>query len=399
MSSLEDLKRESAALAFEFEKEMKMAIPQWSIPLFLLRFGAKGKNLRRKLLEFVDVLPALSSNSEIGQRLFGQRIPLAGAFSGAMAKWLVENKFAPYFIIKDEAELRKIKRIYERQGAKLIVDLLGEFVVSEKEARLFLEKYLDLINKETEYIAIKFSSLFPYFGPENYEESKKFLKERFEIILRASQNKKSFVSVDAEHYEFHSLIENIFCEVISQAEFKNNIQVEIALQSYLKDSFFSAQRLVEVAKKRNAPFRVRLVKGAYWDREVAVSLQKNWVSPVFQEKRQTDENYDQILYFLLKNWEHIHVSPATHNPENIAFAYQAAQELGILADENFEFQTLYGLGEPARKVLCARKIPVRVYAPIGDLVGGMAYFARRILENTANEGFLLRLISGNRKGG
>ena len=56
--------------------------------------------------------------------------------------------------------------------------------------------------------------------------------------------------------------------------------------------------------------------------------------------------------------------------------------------DNFEFQTLYGMADPIKEVFVSRGITVREYAPIGDMLTGMAYLVRRLLENTANEGFI-----------
>lgn len=363
--------RGGPALGWELEEKMRKQVPFWSIPILMLRLAAQSKQMRDKFLKLVDVLPALS-NKEVNW----------------LIKWLIVNKLAPHFIVKNLTDLEYI-------NYSVSVDFLGESVVSEKEAQNFLWQYLRFIQNpgREKNIAVKFSSLYPFFGPENYEESKKQVKNRFSRILRAAKENNAFVTVDAEHYQFRNLIEDIFCETILEEEFRNYTNVGIALQAYLRDSFDSAGRLLEVAKKRRNPFAVRLVKGAYWDQEVALALQKNWPVPVFVNKQKTDINFDGILYFLMQNWKFICVLPATHNPENIAFALDLKAKL---PSRCLEFQVLYGLGEPVRKVLCQEKIPVRVYTPVGDLVTGMSYFARRILENTANEGFLFKLVGGRK---
>lgn len=358
-------------LAVELEEKIRKQVPRWSIPVLMLRLAAQNKKMRNKFLKLVDVLPALPNK---GIKIY-------------FLKWLVEKKLAPYFIVKNLANLENI-------NYPVSVDFLGELVVSEKEAQNFLWQYLRFIQNPggesgEKNIAIKFSSLFPFFGPENYEESKKQIKNRFSRILRTAQESKAFITVDAEHYQLRNLIEEIFCETILEPEFENYGNVGIALQAYLRDSFDSAEKLLEAAKKRPNSFLVRLVKGAYWDQETASALQKNWPVPVFQNKKETDENFDKLVCFFMKNREYIRLAPATHNPDNIAFARNFNKEL--------EFQVLYGLGEPIRKVLYQEKIPVRVYTPVGDLINGMSYFARRILENTANEGFLFKLISKRRR--
>lgn len=415
MKSQKELQKESKPFAKELERKMKEARPKFSIPISLLRMGAKDARLRSKLLEFVDVLPQLHSSRDMQEhfemylgplrRLFpfplrlgsyAMRVPIAYKLAAALTRWLIDNQLAPYFIVRDEREMEKITIAYEKEEIGVIADFLGELVVSDEEAEYFFNKYKNAVAQVggPSHIAIKFSSLYPFFGPENYEESKRRVAERFEDILRRAQEYDAFVTVDAEHYIYRRLVEDIFTSTILKPEFRNTTRVGIAVQTYLKDSFFSADNLLDVAKYRGVPFVIRLVKGAYWDTEVALADQNGWESPVRNEKWKTDESFDTLLYYLMKNWKYLYVSPATHNAETIAFAYYAAREFGVLDDSYFAFQVLYGLGESVRKVLCQEKLPVLVYTPVGDLETGMAYFARRILENTANDGFLFRLIRG-----
>lgn len=426
---------ESGSLAEELEQKMGVARPLFSVPIFLLKMGASDARLRTKFLEFVDVLPSLTSTYDIREHFemylgpfrslfplplrlgsYAMKVPLIYRLAASLVKWIIYNRLAPYFIFKDEGAVGKLRRRYEKDGGGVIVDVLGELVVSQREADYFFNKYLGIMHRahldvrflewdkgaESGYghpfhIAVKLSSLYPFFSPENHEESKRRVQERFEEILRQAQKYNAFVTVDAEHYDYKALIEDIFCSTILKPEFRHTTQVGIALQAYLKSSFLDAMRLLDVAKERGAPFTIRLTKGAYWDTEVAYADQRDWPVPVLQKKWQSDRSFDTILYYLIRHWEYVHVSPATHNPENIAFAIHAARESEVLDDPNFTFQVLYGLGESARKVLGWKNLPVLVYTPVGDLETGMSYFARRILENTANEGFLLRLIQGNKE--
>jgi RHH-type proline utilization regulon transcriptional repressor/proline dehydrogenase/delta 1-pyrroline-5-carboxylate dehydrogenase len=89
----------------------------------------------------------------------------------------------------------------------------------------------------------------------------------------------------------------------------------------------------------------------------------------------------------MENAEHVYPAIASHNIRSISCAIAHAERLG-LSEEAFEFQTLYGMGEPLRKALKSTPYRVRVYSPVGELLPGMAYLVRRLLENTSNESFL-----------
>lgn len=435
MKSQKELKKDAKMLASGLvvkglEERMREARSRRSISSTLLRIGGRDPTLRAKFLEFVQELPQFKSASEVRKHFeiylrphralfpspirwgsYVMKMPIAHRFAVVFIRWLIYKKLAPYFIIKDEDSIEKFRQAYEKEGAGIIVDFLGELVVFEREAESFFVRYIESMHRayfETKFlkwdkgrtygypfhIAVKFSSLYPFFGPENYEESKRRVQEKFERILYNAQRYGAFVEVDAEQYDCRGLIEDIFCETILKPEFRKITRVEIASQAYFKDSFISAMNLLDVAKERGTPFAIRLVKGAYWDEEVRIAQEKGEQPPVLNEKWKTDESFDTILYYLLRHWEYVHVSPATHSPESIAFAYCAMKEFGVLENPNFAFQVLRGLGEPMRKVLCDMNVPVLVYSGVssGDLADDMAFFARRIKENISNEGILYRLL-------
>ncbi len=400
----------------EMQTAIRKSSTRNSFPSMMLRAAGNDHNLRMNVLEFIDVLPSLKTDDEIYERFMSmigshkEALPTLlriGVFffsrrylrtiSVRVLEWLIYHQLAPYFIVGSEKKLAPLQKKYSKQSATTNIDFLGELVTSEREAEYFLQEYFDAIkrygNKKTVFnISIKFSALYPFFGPENYAESMRRVSESFARILRLAQEYNVSVTVDAEYYAFSRLIEDIFCEVIKRDEFKNTKHVGIALQAYRKDAHRASLRLIEVAHARQTPFTIRLVKGAYWDTEVAIAEQNNWDSPLFKEKSATDSMFEVVFAVLLREWGNIYVSPATHNPKTIAFVIGNLERKGILADPNFTFQVLYGLGEPVRRALCKKGLPVMVYVPVGDIVKGMSYFTRRILENTSNEGFLFQLL-------
>jgi RHH-type proline utilization regulon transcriptional repressor/proline dehydrogenase/delta 1-pyrroline-5-carboxylate dehydrogenase len=132
---------------------------------------------------------------------------------------------------------------------------------------------------------------------------------------------------------------------------------------------------------------VRLIKGAYWDYETVVAAQQGWPVPVFIEKRDTDANYERLTRFLLENHRVLRPAFGSHNIRSLAHAIAAAEVLG-LPPRGYEIQMLYGMADPVKEALVSLGQRVRVYTPYGELLPGMAYLVRRLLENTANESFL-----------
>jgi RHH-type proline utilization regulon transcriptional repressor/proline dehydrogenase/delta 1-pyrroline-5-carboxylate dehydrogenase len=89
----------------------------------------------------------------------------------------------------------------------------------------------------------------------------------------------------------------------------------------------------------------------------------------------------------------VRVAIASHNLRSVAHAIACSRLLGG-ADADLELQVLRGLGDDLGHALSAQGLRVRAYCPVGDLVAGMAYLVRRLLENTANESFLADQAQG-----
>ena len=108
---------------------------------------------------------------------------------------------------------------------------------------------------------------------------------------------------------------------------------------------------------------------------------------MFERKRDCDRNFEALTVRLLKARPHVRPAIASHNLRSIAHAIVANRASGAGA-RDLEFQVLRGLGDQLQGALAASGYRVRTYCPIGDLVAGMAYLVRRLLENTSNESFL-----------
>jgi RHH-type proline utilization regulon transcriptional repressor/proline dehydrogenase/delta 1-pyrroline-5-carboxylate dehydrogenase len=145
--------------------------------------------------------------------------------------------------------------------------------------------------------------------------------------------------------------------------------------------------MLKWAQQNRRRFTIRLVKGAYWDFEKVIAAQRTWEIPVYTSKPETDANYERIALLILQNQKHVYPAFASHNVRTISHAATSARLLGLNPGE-YEFQMLYGMATPIRRALVKLGYRVREYCPIGELVPGMAYLVRRLLENTSNEGFL-----------
>jgi RHH-type transcriptional regulator, proline utilization regulon repressor / proline dehydrogenase / delta 1-pyrroline-5-carboxylate dehydrogenase len=161
----------------------------------------------------------------------------------------------------------------------------------------------------------------------------------------------------------------------------------LVLQAYLRRTGDDLAELLEWLRLRGTPVAVRLVKGAYWDTETILARLAGWPVPVWQEKAASDQSFEQLSRVLLAHAELVRPAFASHNLRSLVHAIAVAEQHG-LTPVDYEFQTLYGMADPIKDVFLKRGFTVREYAPIGDMLTGMAYLVRRLLENTANEGFI-----------
>ncbi len=167
------------------------------------------------------------------------------------------------------------------------------------------------------------------------------------------------------------------------------------MQAYLRDSVEQLERVLGWAQRtgRSPPLVVRLVMGAYWDHEIVEARQHGWSPPVFESKADCDRNFEALTRRLLEARPLVRVAIASHNLRSVSHAIAYNRLLGA-ADSDLELQVLRGLGDDLALALAARGLRVRTYCPVGDLVSGMAYLIRRLLENTSNESFLARSARG-----
>ena len=382
-----------------------------------------------QLFRFIDALPQLRSAEDITRHLreyfaetrdhlpgwarIGMRfIPRQGLLANLLARTARGNaeNLARKFIAGanlDEA-LNAVENLRRKQ-LTFTVDLLGEATITEKEAEKSQQDYLeliaglsaevnawkpiDLIDRDAAgplarvNVSIKLSSLFSQFDPMAPDNTSAVVRQRLRPILRSAIGHRAFVNFDMEQASFKDLTIRIFQEILDEPEFRAWPDAGIAIQAYLRSCERDLHGLLDWAKRRGTPVWVRLIKGAYWDFETVIAAQEDWPVPVFTRKWETDANYERMTLFLLDNHAWLRPAFGSHNVRSLAHAMAAAQLLG-LPERTCEIQMLYGMADPIKDALVRLGQRVRVYTPYGQLLPGMAYLVRRLLENTANTSFL-----------
>jgi len=311
-----------------------------------------------------------------------------------------------------EAE-RAIVRLRRRKLA-FTIDVLGEAALSGGEAEAYQQLYLDLIGQLPRHaakwepvplvdqadgealprvnVSVKLTSLYPGFDPIAPEAAKARAKELLRPLLRKAMEGGVHLHIDMEHYAIKDLTLDVFEELGMEPEFRDYPHFGIVLQAYLKDGDQDGARLIQYAQRRGTPLWVRLVKGAYWDSETVWAAQRHSPVPVWEQKWQSDACFERMTKALLSNYQHVRCAFASHNVRSLTHA-MAVQRLLEVPGWAFELQMLYGMGDPIKRAGVQMGQRCRIYTPYGNLLAGMAYLIRRLLENTANESFLRQSAS------
>jgi proline dehydrogenase len=291
-----------------------------------------------------------------------------------------------------------------RKKMTCTLDILGEAVLSEMEAEQYTKRYVDLLDDIGRALAksdmafqlnvsVKPSSFYSQFKPSAPDKTAGKVCERLHLIMKKAKELNAFVNLDMEQYDYREVTLKIFEMIASNSEFKEYPYLGMVIQAYLKDVLPFTARVIEFARRRQSPFTVRLVKGAYWDYEIINARQREWEIPVNLQKWQTDARFEQLTRILLDSYPFVTLAIGSHNVRSISHAMAYAEKKSV-AKSDLEFQLLYGMGDDIKESIVEMGYPVRIYAPYGELIPGMAYLVRRILENTSNESFLRQRSAG-----
>ena len=396
----------------------------------LMALSMRDEQFKVQLFRFVDVLPSLRSSREIIQHLeqyfadgrdgappfVGLGIRLARIVpwvSGPVLRWNVSGMARQFIAGRNADDVISTLRKRRAQKIGFTVDLLGEAVVSEPEANEYAARYQDLLEKlarETKgwtdplgknselfpvvNLSVKISALYSQMNPADPADAIAHLAPKLRPLLRRARELGAFINFDMESYAHKNTTLELFKSLFGEAEFKDWPHAGIVIQAYLRDAGNDLRGLIEWGRARGTRFAVRLVKGAYWDYETTKSQQNSWECPVYFQKPESDANFEKLTRVLLENESIVTAAFGSHNVRSIAHAQAMADELG-LDPRRFEFQLLYGMAGPIKRALVEMGYRVREYCPVGELLPGMSYLVRRLLENTSNEGFLRAKFAEN----
>jgi RHH-type proline utilization regulon transcriptional repressor/proline dehydrogenase/delta 1-pyrroline-5-carboxylate dehydrogenase len=393
-----------------------------------LNLAMQDSRFKAQLFRFIDVLPSIIDDEQVvtlareylgdaDTAFFGSHwglkamtaTSLGAKLSGKAIRGQVEHMGRTFIAGATIKEAAPRLRDLWQHGRAWSVDLLGETTMSDCEADRYRDRCLEALNllaQETAVwpsislleqdhlgpipkvqLSIKISALSPHLDPIDPEGSYLSVSARLRPILDLAMRLPASLIFDMEQAETKTLLVEIFTRLFTEPSYRTFPYAGLALQAYHRETAEDIDRLLAWVRQRGVPITIRLVKGAYWDSDTIRYRQRGWVVPLFEEKGETDANYESLTQRLLSQTSLIRPAFGTHNLRTLAYIEATAESFG-LSQQTWEYQMIFGMAEPFQQAVTQLGRRLRLYTPVGDLLPGMAYLVRRLLENTSNESFL-----------
>jgi proline dehydrogenase len=391
--------------------------------------STQDAEVRAALFRLVDVTPATRSLDDLARHLSAyledveeRPQPLRAAMRmaenaagrralGAAAAAAVRHMAHRFIVAESPRAARRLLRGLWDDGVASSLDLLGEATVTAAEADRYAGRCADALDElagasrgwperpllerdslgpiPRANLSVKVSALTPLLRPDAPDLGRDDAARRLRPLLTRARDLGAHVHIDMESLDSLETTFDLILELLGEEALRDGPSLGLVLQAYLRDSPAHLDRILRFAAdaRRSPPLVVRLVKGAYWDHEVVEARQHGWAPPVFEHKPDCDRNFEELTRRLIDARPLVRVAIGSHNLRSVAHAIAYNRAAGG-SDEDLELQVLRGLGDDLQHALAAAGFRVRAYCPVGELVAGMAYLVRRLLENTSNESFL-----------
>ncbi len=278
----------------------------------MMTLSMREEHFKVQMFRFVDVLPSLRRSGDIVQHLDEYFTDVRNGFapllrtgvraakivpwiSGQLLRWNVSGMARQFIAGKNPDDVMKTLRKRHQQKIGFTVDLLGEAVVSEKEADEYAARCFELLEhlaRETHgwsdplgdgaelfpvvNLSVKISALYSQMNPADPPDAIAHLAPKLRPILRRAKELGAFVNFDMESYAHKNITLELFKTLFAEPEFWDWPHAGIVIQAYLRDAEKDLVDLIDWGRARGTRFTVRLVKGAYWDYEKIKSRQNGW---------------------------------------------------------------------------------------------------------------------------
>ncbi|MDN3644198.1 proline dehydrogenase family protein [Lutimonas halocynthiae] len=369
----------------------------------------------KKLFNNTEVAFSLKSDSELERAYFlfklikseplvkiGTAVTKFALKSSLPVEGLIRSTVFDHFCggVSEDDCMTIIERMYSKKVYS-VLDYSVEGKEEEAQFDLVLKKILSLINFVNEKEAMPFAVFKPSgFGrfelyrklTENValseEEKIEWSKvvDRFEKVAKACYDKDECLLVDAEESWMQDAVDELM-ESLMEKYNKEKVIIFSTLQLYRHDRLEYLKGLHQRAKEKGFKIGMKLVRGAYMEKERERAEEKKYTDPICATKAETDENFNAVLTYMFENLDDMSIFCGTHN-ENSSYLL-----MDLINNSNYKktdnrlwFGQLYGMSDNISYNLADQGFNVAKYLPFGPVKDVMPYLIRRAEENTSVAG-------------
>ena len=382
-----------------------------------------------KLFDNTEVAFAIKSNSELDRAYYLfemiKREPLV-KIGTAVTRFALKTHLPVEGIIRatvfdhfcggvTETDCMSVIDKMYTKNVHSVLDYSAEGQEVEEQFDLAMEKTLNTIKFGTEKPSIPFAVFKPTgFGKfkiyqkitegeklDPHEEVEwKRIKERYDIVSKAAFERDVPLLIDAEETWMQDAADDLIEEMMRKYN-KKKVIVFGTLQLYRWDRLDYLKNLHERGKKEGFKVGMKLVRGAYMEKERERAKEKGYKDPICANKEATDKMFDDVLSYMFKNIEDMAIFAGTHNEESSYLLMDLIAKSGLdKNDKRLWFGQLYGMSDHISYNLAKAGYNVAKYLPFGPVRDVMPYLIRRAEENTSVAGQTsreLRLLKEERE--
>ncbi|MDP1844496.1 MAG: proline dehydrogenase family protein [Sediminibacterium sp.] len=219
------------------------------------------------------------------------------------------------------------------------------------------------------------------------------VRERMFTICEVAAEKNIGVLIDAEESWIQDPIDRLTMEMMEEFN-KERVIVYNTIQLYRHDRLSFLKLSHKIAKQQGFKLGMKLVRGAYMEKERERAIEKGVPSPIQKDKVATDADFNESVQYCLENLNDIAVIIASHNEESNLFAANLMQENGISHNHpHIHFSQLFGMSDNITFNLAKEGLNVSKYLPFGPIKDVIPYLMRRAKENSSVSGQTGRELS------
>lgn len=345
------------------------------------------------LFKLIDSQPLVKIGTAVTNFALKAHLPVEG---------LIRSTVFDHFCggVNENDCLRVVDKMYTK-GVSSVLDYSVEGKEEEAQFDAALNMTLKTIEFAREREAIPFAVFKPTgFGrlalyekvgdkahlTENEQKEWNRVIERFDIACKTAFEKDVLLLIDAEESWMQDAADAIVADMMRKYN-KQKAIVFNTLQMYRWDRLDYLKNLHEKAKAEGFYIGMKLVRGAYMEKENERAAERGQKSPICESKEATDINYDATVAYMVEHIDKMAVFAGTHNEESSYKLMQLMQEKGIAKnDKRIFFGQLLGMSDNISFNLAAEGYNVAKYLPFGPVRDVMPYLIRRAEENTSVAG-------------